>query len=668
MKAAQVALQNNNWGMAMNLLRGHLPTTGEAELRGIEWRYLWQESRGDELQSFTHSSMVEIGALAPDGRHLVTKSRDHRIRVWDMISRQMVREFGAIALDEPRRAVAFSPDGKWLATLSRMSHRRNELNGGKEGWVEIRATSDWSVVRELKSAEAPFCFSPDGKRLAAMEANGLAVWDLANGGHQVLTNALAGFKNLAFTPDGRKIAFCAAYPASDIRRPIQLWDIGTGNVAALDGEELSVSLAISPDGKWLASGNWRGEVCYWDLLTRQAITRFQAHPGVVFGLAFSPDGKLLATGGTDQLIHFWQAATTNRVRTLRGHLSEIWSLDFSADGHTLVSASKDGTAKLWNTKPGPVRNQTLVLPTNSVPIGFLPDGSTLVTMNWKSRTSQFWSLPGGQCISSFTWEEVAQRGCQSVEVFAWNRVVTGVTQDGTVHLWDLITRQPMDSVRFGVPCFGPRDLSADNRWLLGLHSDLTLALYDLRQAQLAKHFSEARWGGAFSPDLRWLAYATTNYTIKLWDLAARRERAILRGHRWHVDTLRFSPDSKLLATGGWDNDVLLWSVETGLPLFALKGHQASLKHVFFSSDGKTIVTASDDRQIRWWNVATGREMLLFEEVRLAPPPDFSDSAASWNVWDNIVVWQKQSGRIGVTLLPTLAEIDRIEKASSQDRY
>ena len=136
---------------------------------------------------------------------------------------------------------------------------------------------------------------------------------------------------------------------------------------------LSVSVAKSSDGKWLASGNNAGEICLWDLATRVRVAKFRAHRALAYALAFSPDRGLLATGGADRPIHLWGAGTTNKVRTLRGHLHEVWSLDFSPDGQTLVSASKDGTARLWRVDSGPRRTWTFPLATNEMVFGPLPD-------------------------------------------------------------------------------------------------------------------------------------------------------------------------------------------------------------------------------------------------------------------------------------------------------
>ena len=86
MKAAQVALQQNNRGLAVDLLRRYLPTADTEDLRGLEWRYLWQESQGDELQTFPHPSMVHTAVLTPDGRRLITAGHDGKTRVWDTAS------------------------------------------------------------------------------------------------------------------------------------------------------------------------------------------------------------------------------------------------------------------------------------------------------------------------------------------------------------------------------------------------------------------------------------------------------------------------------------------------------------------------------------------------------------------------------------------------------
>jgi len=209
---------------------------------------------------------------------------------------------------------------------------------------------------------------------------GLEVWDTGNWTRLTLTNVRPFYSNVAFTPDGIGLVFVNAWDG-----PVQLGNLltGTTTVMASDASNNggSDSLAISPDGKWLASGCGAGEVRLWDFASRQLLATFPAHRQFVYGLAFSPDSKWLATGGSDQVIHLWEAGSTNQVATFQGHLDEIWSLDFSRDGRTLVSASKDGTARLWDVRSGATRNQSFAIPADASLVGPLPEGASLVTLD-----------------------------------------------------------------------------------------------------------------------------------------------------------------------------------------------------------------------------------------------------------------------------------------------
>jgi WD40 repeat protein len=200
-----------------------------------------------------------------------------------------------------------------------------------------------------------------------------------------------------------------------------------------------------------------------------------------------------------------------------------------------------------------------------------------------------------------------------------------------------------------------------------------LTLFDLRDARRTQCFGDYTGGylgngygvASFSAGGHWLAYATTNYAIKIWDLAANQEKATLIGHRWFVTPIQFSPDDKMLASADWYGDVWLWSVDSGKPLFPpLKGHQVGVKFAAFSSDGKTLVTASDDHAIRWWSVVTGKEMLLSENLRRVWSTPNVAPAAQWDLGGKTLAWQEPEGLIRVTTLPTFAEIDAAE---AQDR-
>jgi WD40 repeat protein len=127
---------------------------------------------------------------------------------------------------------------------------------------------------------------------------------------------------------------------------------------------------------------------------------------------------------------------------------------------------------------------------------------------------------------------------------------------------------------------------------------------------------------AFAPDGQTLATSGEDGTVRLWDLATGKRRAILRGHTDNVVGVAFSPDSKLLATASWDGSVRLWEVESGKQRAALLGH-ARQDHngrpmpafaVTFSPDGQFLASGGADETVRIWDIATGKERAVLQHT------------------------------------------------------
>ncbi|HEY9173311.1 MAG TPA: serine/threonine-protein kinase [Verrucomicrobiae bacterium] len=655
MKAAQAALDQDNRGMAMSLLRRHFPRAGEPELRGLEWRFLWQLARGDEWRTFPHPAMVHSAALSPEGSLLATMGHDARVRVWEIATGRQVREFASEWTMTPYQSVAFSPDGKWLAAT------------GRRG-VELRDTTRWEVERQLPGACGPLSFSGDSRRLAVMGATAVQVWDLAEGRVQEFGGFATRHCSLTFTPDGRQLATALAVPAFDIDGPIVLHDLATRTNETLPASTSTVSVRISADGRWLAAGTWQGEVGLWDLPARRLERRIQAHQGMVLGLAFAPDSRSLASGGNDQAIHIWEVPSLNRRRTLHGHVNEIHELAFDAKGELLVSASTDGLALLWKPDAISPRSSTWSLPANTAPLGPLPDGSAFVAVDGLAGQTQLRNPTNGTLIRSWSWAEFARRGCQRAQFFLSSETVAAHSTNGGLHFWSLRTGEYQGAGKIADVDFNPWRLSPDHRWLVGTMSNLWL--FDLRDGHppvsLPDSFSSS---ATFSPDGRWLAYGgcPPDYRTTIWDLAASQVAVKLGSHRWYARAARFSPDSRLLATGAMDGEVRLWSVPDGRPLHPpLKGHQSRVGVVLFSPDGRTLITSGEDRTLRWWNVATGREMLRLADARI--PSNFRELyngflsvETQWNPGGKLLAWLDGAGRIHSVPLPSLAEIDAMEQ-------
>jgi WD40 repeat protein len=385
---------------------------------------------------------------------------------------------------------------------------------------------------------------------------------------------------MVFAPDSRTLASASGGEGSH-DNTIRLWAVPGGReIRRLMGHRNGIfCLALSPDGKRLASGDKGGEIRIWDVATGQELTSFSASHHSVRSLAFAPDGQTLASGGADQNIHLWDIATAKQLRAFNGHQKDVRTVVFTADGRKLVSGGEDHTVRLWDVATGKeIRQFGERQQAKGAGTALSPDGKVIASADggvyrWDFATGQ----QIGDRLGGITRTDV---GGQFLAFSPDGTKLAVQGWDGWIYLWDL------EKDREIYKRSGP----------FGIYNNL-----------------------AFSPDGKLLAAGGDN-AIRLWETATGQEVYGSRGAQGMIGWIGFARGGKSLVAGGWDDRPRVWDLTPDKGLLASSGRRgdaltpAPLGHSFaLSPDGGTLAVAKWEK-VRFVNVATG-------EVESGSPKD-----------------------------------------------
>jgi WD40 repeat protein len=563
-----------------------------------------------------HSKRLWAVAYSPDGKTVATASRDQTARLWDAASGQPVGEPLRHAAEV--QALAYSPSGRRL------------LTGSRDGKARLWDAATGKALGPFLSYPAPIyqlALAPDDKTaLVGGSDNAARLFDATTG--QPLGAPLAHanwITAVAFSPDGRRALTASADGTA------QFWDVPTGKAVGqpLRHGQRVQSVAYRRDGKAVLTVSLDGHARLWDADTGNLLGRPFAHPQLHTG-ALSGDGKTVLTAGNDFALRVWDAATGQPVgEPIATKPGAFWGFVFSPDGRRFAVASQ-ASVRLWDTATRQPVGPSLRLGAPAVGLAFGPDGKTLLAGS-ESGSARLWetAVPGsaGPVLPTEQW---VLTGAFSPDA---KTVLTGGF-DHAARLWDVATGRPLLTIkhlgRVQAAAFSP-----DGKTLATAVVELDVHQAQLWDAGTGRALSppllpEAKgpWLAtlALSPDGKTLAAGGDEGFVWLWDTATAQRLPLPKPLPPWADPVRrppgeaVSPDGRVLLKGKRDVQARLHDAATGKAVCRALTHPAFVEAVAFNPDGLVVLTGCTDGSARLWDAVTGRPLgptLMHKDAVLA---------------------------------------------------
>ncbi|AFZ01304.1 NACHT and WD40 repeat domain-containing protein [Calothrix sp. PCC 6303] len=467
----------------------------------------------------------------------------------------------------------------------------------------------------------------------------------------IFTTTLGMVISVAFSPNGKLLA------TGDVFGVVHLWETASGKeLTTFIGHKNWIGqVAFSPDGKTLVSGSADNTVKIWDIGTGKCHKSLQGHIDWINSVAFSPNGQLVASGSRDQTVRLWDTQTGECVKILLSHTASIRSTAFSPDGKTLASGGDDCKVKLWSVSTGQL-SKTLEDHIDIVwSVIFSSDGTTLATGSFDG-TMKLWDVCASQCFKTLKGN-IEIVFAVSFSPDGSTLVSGGRARDNKVELWDIRTGECVNTLRGHTSSsVSSLSFSPDGKTIASGSSDHTVKIWDTLTGECLKTlqgYTRGILSVSISPNGQTIASGSFDHTVKLWNISTGECLKSLQGHTGTVCSVTFSSDSLTLASGSHDGTVRLWDTVSGKCVKILQAHTNRIKSISFSRDGKNLASGSSDHTIKLWNISTGDCLNILQShtddiMSVAFSPD-GQTLASGSNDHTVKLWNISTGKCYITL-------------------
>lgn len=335
-----------------------------------------------------HSDDIICSAFTPDGKYVLTGSRDATIRMWNLETSECVKVFTGHY--ETIVSIDISPNNKYMVSTSTDNSVRlwtlipeNAVFFNKRFIIDIKSfhndiyvasydktnktlyiddINDDSIITITKYATSKgtgmsaVCISPNLESIVVTNEEGgkysTYVVDIKTCDTIVFCDCQYPIEKNFFTNDGDRIVSISYYG------DIIIWNAKNGKcekVWKISNQYKDYNMgcaSISPDGRYIAINDYRDN--FVQIYTINGIKKQSliGHSDHINSISFSKDGKYIVTSSQDHSIRMWNINTGMFIKTFSGHTDFVFNAVFNPTGDYILSTSLDMTSRVWNVKDG----------------------------------------------------------------------------------------------------------------------------------------------------------------------------------------------------------------------------------------------------------------------------------------------------------------------------
>lgn len=564
-----------------------------------------------------HSNALNTSSYSPNGKYIITASKDNTAKLWSAEDGKLLMEFKAHT--DQILSARFSPNSKYLVTA------------GWDSTARIWNIEDGKLIRTIKlngyictAVFSPSCTEDkDGGQYVLTTCfdctgNSVGIWGTTDGKMLPGISFPSSILTALYSPNRQYIITASADSM------IRCWNTSTGKIIRTIRVPgfLLYNPGFSPPsvddpagGKYIITACTDKTIKVWNFEDGKLVKEFGSVGGYpIHSPSYSPDGKFILALSGDYHADLWNTdGKLLKEFSPIEYYNTMHVVNFSPDGKQVVAACLNNKAEVFNVADGSVRMElkghTDLLGSTT----FSPDSKYMITV---SKTAWIWSLKEGKLLrrlgESFFGLSSAVFSPACADDPAGGKYIATSSYDSSAKIWDaadgkqLITLKGDTNMVFNV-CFSP-----DGKNILTASADSTARIWDARSGNLIRVFRGHSGGvlyAAYSPDGKYIISNSYDTTAKLWNIADGKLLYTLNGCSDVRSAISFSPDGRQILMVTTNNAAIVFNTQSSKQVLELKGGAGLVRTASFSPDGRSIITSSLDNTARVWDATTGQLQL-----------------------------------------------------------